>query len=159
MNIVLTIANPTPALFALLAQAGALEPAATPAADTATLAAEGAAAALDIATPPKRGPGRPPKPKPVAVEMKPVAVETKPVAVETKPEAPVEPETPKPAPAKAIDIRALQGLVTRTLDMVGPTSLRKVFAEFGAPKLTDLKPDQYPAFAAKLNELLALAGA
>lgn len=152
MNIVLTIANPTPALFALLVQAGALEPTATPAADTATLAGEGAAAALDIATPPKRGPGRPPKPKPVAVETKPEAPAA-PVVVEPEPEA------PKPAPAKSIDIRALQGLVTRTLDVVGPTSLRKVFAEFGAPKLTDLKPDQYPAFATKLNELLSLAGA
>lgn len=155
MNIVLTIANPTPALFALLAQAGALEPTATPAADTATLAGEGAAAALDIATPPKRSPGRPPKPKPVAVETKPEAPAAPVVVVEPEPE----PEAPKPAPAKSIDIRALQGLVTRTLDVVGPTSLRKVFAEFGAPKLTDLKPDQYPAFAAKLNELLSLAGA
>jgi len=155
MNIVLTIANPTPALFALLVQAGALEPTATPAADTATLAGEGAAAALDIATPPKRGPGRPPKPKPVAVETKPEAPAAPVVVVEPEPE----PEAPKPAPAKSIDIRALQGLVTRTLDVVGPTSLRKVFAEFGAPKLTDLKPDQYPAFAAKLNELLSLAGA
>lgn len=147
MNIVLTIANPTPALLALLSGTLAPEAAAPTPAD------EGAAAALDVAEPPKRGRGRPPK-----TETKPEPKPEPEPKAETKPEPKPEPK-PADAPAKSIDIRALQGLVTRTLDTVGPTSLRKVFAEFGAPKLTDLKPDQYPAFAAKLNELLALAGA
>lgn len=109
------------------------------------------AAAPAMSVPPVVNPAPAPNPVPVAAQVPPVAAPTAPVAAAPAPVTPV-PNVPLAQPPQ-YTIDQIMAAGTTLLDAGKIEQLQGLLHSFGVPSVTDLKPEQYGAFATAMRNL------